>query len=152
VELTERRTAMRERVIGLKQRTREDSIACQRAEQPGCSDAELEPWADAKQRFSPNVLSVYDQDNGANVDWQTVLGRMTCPALLITGDPERGAIVTDASAAMLKVLVPHLEIAHIPDAGHNIRRDQFARYMDVIRAFLSEPRVGRASRVDRTVA
>lgn len=152
VELTERRTAMRERAIGLKQRTREDLIACQRAEQPGWSDAELEPWADAKRRFSPNVLSVYDQDNGANVDWQTVLGRMTCPALLITGDPERGAIVTDASAAMLKALVPHLEIAHIPDAGHNIRRDQFARYMDVIRAFLSEPRVGKASRMDRTVA
>ena len=41
--------------------------------------------------------------------------------------------------------MPHLEIAHVPEAGHNIRRDQFARYMDVIRAFLSEPRVGRAS-------
>jgi pimeloyl-ACP methyl ester carboxylesterase len=140
VELTERRTAMRERVIGLKQRTREDSIACQRAEQPGCSDAELEPWADAKQRFSPNVLSVYDQDNGSNVDWSVVLRRITCPALLITADPDRGAIVTDASAAALKALVPHLEIAHVPGAGHNIRRDQFGRYMDVVRGFLADQR------------
>ena len=137
-EVTERRTTMRERAIGLKQKTREELIADQRADQPGWSDAELEPWADAKQRFSPNVLSVYDQDNGSNVDWQAVLGRITCPALLITADPERGAIVTEESAAMLKALVPHLQIAHVPGAGHNIRRDQFGRYMDVIRGFLAD--------------
>ena len=116
---------MRERAIGLKQKTREELIAGQRAEQPGWSDAELEPWADAKQRFSPNVLSVYDQNNGSNVDWPVVLRRITCPALLITADPERGAIVTEESAATLKSLVPHLQIAHVPGAGHNIRRDQF---------------------------
>ena len=113
-------------------------IAGQRAEQPGWSDAELEPWADAKQRFSPNVLSVFDQDNGSNVDWPAVLRRITCPALLITADPERGAIVTEESAAALKALVPHLQIAHVPGAGHNIRRDQFAWYMDVVRGFLAD--------------
>jgi len=139
-EVIERRTAVKERAIGQKRKTREDLIAGQRAEQPGWSDAELEPWADAKQRFSPNVLSVYDQDNGANVDWQAVLRRITCPALLITGDPERGAIVTDASAAALAALVPHLEIAHVPGAGHNIRRDQFTRYMEVVRGFLADQR------------
>ena len=129
---------MRGAGTGLKRKTREELIAGQRAEQPGWSDAELEPWADAKQRFSPNVLSVFDQDNAANVDWPTILGRITCPALLITGDPERGAIVTEESAAALKALVPHLEIAHVPEAGHNIRRDQFARYMDVVRGFLAD--------------
>src|SRR5918998_145004 len=101
-EEIERRVAMRDRAIGLKQRSWEDLIARQRAEQPGWSDAELEPWADAKQRFSPNVLCVFDRDNGSNVDWQAVLGHITCPALLIIADPERGAIVTDQSAAALK--------------------------------------------------
>ena len=137
-EVIERRTAMKARAIGLKQKTREDLIAWQRTEQPGWSDVELEPWADAKQQFSPHVLSVYDQDNGSNVDWQAVLRRITCPALLITADPERGAIVTDADAAVLKALVPQLEVAHVPAAGHNIRRDQFDRYMAVIRAFLTD--------------
>jgi N-formylmaleamate deformylase len=141
----ERRARMKEQASGQKQKTREELIAGQRAEQPGWSDAELEPWADAKQRFSPNVLTVYDQDNGANIDWRTLLARITCPALLITADPERGAIINEESAVALKALVPHLEIANIPGAGHNIRRDQFARYMDVIGAFLSESRVGRAS-------
>jgi N-formylmaleamate deformylase len=47
-EGTERGTAMRERTTTLKQTAREDLISGQRAEQPGWSDAELAPWADAK--------------------------------------------------------------------------------------------------------
>lgn len=144
-EATEHLAGMRERFIGQMRKTREELLGDQRAEQPGWSEADLEPWADAKQRFSPNVLSVLDQDNAAGIDWPLVLRQITCPALLITADPELGAIVTEESAATLKALVPHLEIAHIPEAGHNIRRDQFARFIDVIRAFLSELRVGRAS-------
>jgi N-formylmaleamate deformylase len=141
----ERQVAMRERALNLQRKSREELIAGQRAEQPGWSDAELEPWGDAKRRFSPSVLSVFDEDNAANVDWPAILSRITCPALLITGDPDRGAIVTDESAAALEALVPHLQIAHVPEAGHNIRRDQFARYMDVVQAFLSESRIGRAA-------
>jgi pimeloyl-ACP methyl ester carboxylesterase len=133
----ERFVAMRERALNLKRKTREELITGQRKEQPGWSDAELEPWGDAKQRFSPNVLSVFAEDNAASVDWPAVLSRITCPALLITGDPERGAIVTEESAAALKKFVPHLEIAHIPGSGHNIRRDQFTRYMGVVQDFLA---------------
>jgi pimeloyl-ACP methyl ester carboxylesterase len=98
---------------GLKQKNREELIADQRAEQPDWADAELQPWADAKLRFSPNVLSVYDRDNGSNVDWRAVLGRITCPALLVISDSERGGIVSLESAAALKALVPHLEIVHV---------------------------------------
>jgi N-formylmaleamate deformylase len=144
-EATERLAGMRERFIGLMRKTREELLDGQRAEQPGWSEADLEPWADAKQRFSPNVLSVLDQDNAAGIDWPETMRRITCPTLLITADPERGAIVTEESAAALKALVPHLEIAHIPEAGHSIRRDQLARFIDVSRAFLSELRVGSAS-------
>ncbi len=132
----ERRVVMRDRAVRLNSKTREALIADQRVEQPGWSDRELEPWADAKHRFSPNVLSVFEQDNSTNVDWPVVMRRITCPALLITADPSRGGIVTSDSAAALKALVPHLEIAHVPEAGHNIRRDQFVRYMDVVRRFL----------------
>jgi N-formylmaleamate deformylase len=135
-EATERLAGMRERFIGLKQKTREELLAGQRAEQPGWSDAELDPWADAKQRFSPSVLSVLDEDNAAGIDWPVILSRITCPALLITADPALGAIVTAESAAILQALVPHLEIAHVSGAGHNIRRDQFGRYRELVRGFL----------------
>ena len=35
-------------------------------------------------------------------------------------------------------LVPQLRVAHIAGAGHSIRRDQFDRYMQVVRSFLGE--------------
>ena len=140
-ETAERLAGMRERFIGLKRKTREELLDGQRAEQPGWAEIELEPWADAKQQFSPNVLSVFDQDNASGVDWPVVMRRITCPVLLITADPQRGAIVTEESAAILRALVPQLEIAYVPEAGHNIRRDQFARYMDVVRDFLARHQV-----------
>jgi N-formylmaleamate deformylase len=131
----DRRARMSERILRLKSLTREERIAAQRAEAPQWSDAELGPWADAKQRFNTNALNFAP---APPVDWPLILPKITCPALLITADPARGAIVTDRDAAALQALVPQLRVAHIADASHNIRRDQFDRYMEVVRAFLSE--------------
>jgi pimeloyl-ACP methyl ester carboxylesterase len=125
----------RQWVTGLKRKTREELIADQRAETPGWSEGELEPWADSKLRLSLNVLS---SGPTASVDWPATLRRISCPALLITADPDRGAIITDETAASLQTLVPRLRVTQIADAGHSIRRDQFERYMEVVRAFLRE--------------
>jgi N-formylmaleamate deformylase len=133
--LEERLAQRRQRIEELKSKTREELIAAQRAERPGWSEAELGPWADSKLRFN---LSAITMDPNASVDWPATLRRITCPALLITADPTQGAIITDESAASLQVLVPQLRVAHIAGAGHSIRRDQFGRYMEVVRAFLRE--------------
>jgi pimeloyl-ACP methyl ester carboxylesterase len=134
----ERRARMRERFIEQRKLTREALLAAERGEHPGWSEAELQPWADAKLRYSPNVAQILNSDNATGVDWPAVLARITCPALLITADPERGAIVTTKSAEALRALVPHLRIAHVTEAGHSVRRDQLAPYLDVVRAFLAE--------------
>jgi pimeloyl-ACP methyl ester carboxylesterase len=136
----ERRAAMRARFTAIKRMTRDELLACQRSEQPTWAEAELEPWADAKHRFSLDVLGVLNEDNAADVDWPKLLARITCPALLVVADPERGGIVTAETAAALKKLVPQLEIAHVPAAGHSIRRDQLDRYLDVVRGFLARHR------------
>ncbi|MEN6479024.1 MAG: alpha/beta hydrolase [Anaerolineales bacterium] len=115
--------------------TREELIARCHAESPTWSQEELGPWADAKKRLSPNVLNRAD---AAPVDWQTLLPRITCPALLITADPERGSMVTVETAREMQALVPQLRVEHIAGAGHNIRREQFDRYVEVVRAFLAE--------------
>jgi pimeloyl-ACP methyl ester carboxylesterase len=140
-----RERADEERLVGmqawfaeLKRKTRAELIAEQRAAAPSWSEAELEPWADAKLRVSPHVLNVFDPDGPRSVDWPAVLRRISCPALLITADPARGAILSEEGAATLRAFVPQLQIAHIPGAGHNIRREQFDRFMQVVRAFLVE--------------
>jgi N-formylmaleamate deformylase len=134
----ERLVGMQAWFAGLKRKTRAELIAEQRAATPSWSEAELEPWADSKLRVSSNVLDVFDPNTPRSVDWPAVVRRITCPALLITADPARGAILAEEDANALRVLVPQLEIAYIPGAGHNIRREQFGRFIEVVRAFLAE--------------
>jgi N-formylmaleamate deformylase len=131
----ERWKRMVARIVGLKRKTREELIAGQRLESPSWSEAELGPWANAKLRFSFYAL---DRSNVAAVDWPDTVRHITCPALLMRADPEHGAIVTAESAAALQKLVPHVRVEHIAGAGHNTRREQPARYIEVIRAFLAE--------------
>ena len=126
---------MRTWITDLKRKTRDELIAEQHAQTPGWSEAELGPWADAKLRLSPNVLN---RSDAATVDWPALLPCITCPALLITADPAQGAIVKEEDAAALRELVPQLRVARVPGAGHSIRRDQFARYMEIVRGFLAE--------------
>jgi N-formylmaleamate deformylase len=134
----ERQARLRAWIAGLRHASREDLIAGQRAHTPGWSEAELQPWADSKHRVSANVLSLFDPDNLRQVDWPSLLPRITCPALLVTADPAQGAVLPPAGADALHALVPQLRMAHVPGAGHNIRRDQPERFLDAVRAFLAE--------------
>lgn len=136
----DRRALMRARIVDLKRKTREELLAAARQQNPTWSDAELDPWANAKLRFSFNALNRLAVNV---VDWQAILSRIRCPALLITADPERGAMVDADGAAAIQALIPQLQVAHIPGAGHNIRREQFDRYLEVVTSFLAEAYAGR---------
>nr|CAA9258119.1 Hydrolase, alpha/beta fold family [uncultured Armatimonadetes bacterium] len=128
---------MRAWVTALKGKTRDELIESQRAETPHWTEDELGPWADAKLRLSPNVLNRRD---AAPVDWPALLPHITCPGLLITAEPARGAMVTEEGARELQAMIPQLRVAHIPEAGHSIRRDRFDRYLRVVRDFLEQAR------------
>ncbi len=141
----ERLQGMQAWFTDLKRKTREQLIAEQLAATPSWLEAELRPWADSKLRVSPNVLTVFNPDTPQAVDWLEILPHITCPALLITADPRRGAVLKADAASALQALVQQLQIAHIAEAGHNVRREQFGRYMDVVRAFLEEWSTSRAA-------
>ena len=129
---------MRSGFYEIKRKTQSELLEMARTEHPNWPEAELGPWADSKQRFSIKIVQMLDPREAVPADFPTLLKRITCPALLITADPERGAILTDQDVADLQKLVPHLHREQLPDAGHNIRREQFSRYMEVVEAFLNE--------------
>ncbi len=122
-------------IIKLKRKTREELIAQARTDSPTWPEAELGPWADSKLRLSFHVLNRV----GPPVQSQPEsIRRITCPTLLITADPARGSIVTPEAAQALQGLLPLVQVAHIDRAGHNIRREQFARYIEVVKGFLAK--------------
>jgi pimeloyl-ACP methyl ester carboxylesterase len=126
----------RERYVQYARLPREAMLADRRRRRPDWTEEEREAWADAKLRASPHAFQVFAPDLGANVDWPKVLGRVTCSALLIRTDVASGGIVSPESAAALQAMLPHLQIAYIPGAGHSIRRGNFVSFMDVVGAFL----------------
>ena len=122
-------------ITRLQQQPRQVLIDMQRVEAPRWPAAELEPWADSKLRFSLNFFHTLSPPC---LDWPDLLSKVQCPALLIIGDPEAGAIVSQHAALLLEEHLPQLRIAHIVGAGHSIRRDQFDGYLQVVQTFFGE--------------
>jgi len=131
-----RAAQMRKATEERKAMTREALIAQCRAQNPSWSEEELGPWADSKLRVSLKFAGAFRAPERPS--WQELLPKITCPVLLITADPERGAIVTPEVAEEASRLLPSLKVVRLRGAGHNIRREQFAGYMQAVRAFLAE--------------
>lgn len=122
-------------MISVKRKTHQELLKGEREANPHWSSTELKYWADSKQRFSVHLINAFsEKDRSAGLS--TVLSRITCPALLITGDPARGAIITAESASALQKIIPQVKVSHVAKAGHSIRRDQFEKYLKAIRSFL----------------
>jgi len=134
----EQREAWLAQIAEQKRKTRAELIAEQQAKFPTWSDAEMGPWADSKLRYSLNVLEIMEQGATEAIDWHSILTHIEIPVLLMTADPAHDAALMPEGVAALKALVPQVHVENIPGAGHNIRREQFERYMRVVRTFLQE--------------
>lgn len=123
----------------LKRRTANELRRIQAEVAPSWSDEELAAWVDATLRLSPTVGEelTASLDANAALDWPGLLATIDVPVLLLTGDPERGAIVTPAAAAGFRALVDHAEVVHLPGAGHSLRREQPTAYLGAVRSFLA---------------
>ena len=122
-------------VFDLKALPREERIARGFAMNPKWVEEEIIPWADSKAEVQTSVL----ERGGApgSYPWREIIARIECPILLITGDPELGAIVTPEAAQEAAQLWKHGEVVHISGAGHNIRRDRYEEMMAAVKAFLN---------------
>jgi pimeloyl-ACP methyl ester carboxylesterase len=113
--------------------TLEQVMAKCRADSPTWAEIEIAPWAESKKQFDLHVL----ETGGTWLDWRDQARGITVPALLLTADPQKGAIVTPEGAAEAQALSPHIRVVNIPGAGHNIRRENYPAFMKAVREFLS---------------
>ncbi|MBV7333755.1 alpha/beta hydrolase [Chloroflexi bacterium TSY] len=138
-------TAAKEREAGMKQwrdnlaerqNLSQEEIADEgRQANPKWDDVEFAPWSLAKKQVS---LDVFTYRVHTRTNWRDLVERITCPTLLVTADAELGAIVNKETSQEASSLNANIQIAHISDAGHNIRREQFEAFMEAVEHFLTE--------------
>ncbi len=104
-----------------------------RKDNPTWAPEEFPAWVQAKRQVSPNVVGFVEERRRS---WRELVPLIRCPALLVTADPACGAIVTPELAADAQALNPQLRVVRIDNAGHNIRREGFAAYLDAVSSFL----------------
>jgi pimeloyl-ACP methyl ester carboxylesterase len=117
--------------------SREEIMARGREQHPTWSEEEIGPWADAKQRVSrafAGALRFPEQP-----DWRETLPRVSCPLLLITADPDLGAIVAPEAVDEARRLLPSIEVVRLDGAGHSVRREAYDAFLAAVRAFLAAP-------------
>ena len=98
--------------------------------------ADRADWAEMKSMFNLDVVE--KTGDWGRTPWREVASKITCPDL-ITADPERGAIVMPESAEEAMGIRRRVgRWCGIPNAGHNVRRDNYAPYRDAVEGFLAE--------------
>jgi N-formylmaleamate deformylase len=115
--------------------SRDELIDEKRQGSPTWDDLEFGPWADAKQRLNPRILARFEREDAPT--WSEALAMARCPMLLVTAEPERGALVTREAAAEARRIKPDLQVARFADIGHDIRREAFEPFLATVRAFLT---------------
>ncbi len=124
----------RHELAEMKSLGRDGIVARQREENPTWPEGDYGPWADARLQGSGAYIGKvrFPETPG----WRELVERLRVPTLLVTADTEHGAIVSTEAAAEAERLNPLLQAVHITGAGHNIRREQYDAYLDVVRDFL----------------
>ncbi len=130
----------RNQVLNYQAMTREQLIAFRRAQNKrrgsvAWSETDLECFAQAQLQVNLKAIQV---TGSPRRPWRELVGAITCPILLITADPEKGSIVSPQIAREAEGLWRAGKVVRIRGAGHSIRREGFAEYMEAVRAFLRE--------------
>ncbi|MFH1571226.1 MAG: alpha/beta hydrolase [Gemmatimonadota bacterium] len=105
-----------------------------RQQRPHWTEEEIAQCAASTLATGEGVFSLFAEPPA---QWEEEAARIQCPALLLTGDPEQGAIVTEAVAQRFASLCPQGRSVRLAGAGHSIRRERFDEYAVAVREFLA---------------
>jgi N-formylmaleamate deformylase len=117
----------------LKSKPLDEVISLGKKMHPTWDESEFFQWARAKQQIK---METVEWIISSPTLYAEIVKKISCPGLLITADPQLGAIVTPAVAEQVSKLWRKVKVVHIPAAGHNIHREQLTYYMDALNRFL----------------
>lgn len=107
-------------------------------ELPGNSKPVLMEWARTAIRTDPECLRM-TLDRSSHAGWkpERILPRITCPVLLLQGNPELDALLSDSDLALAKRLLPHARHVKFPLLGHALFMQQPKPVLDEVLRFLA---------------
>lgn len=129
-----RRNPFFEWLTNLEGVTLDGIIAKGKKDNPTWPEIEFPAWAESKIQLDKNVFDSVI----VRKPWREFVSLFTVPALLITSDVEMNAIVTSEIAQEATTLSQYLQVASVPNAGHNIRRENYSAFMDALISFLDQ--------------
>lgn len=120
-------------------KTMEELLEQYHHDHPDWSEEMIRPMVESKKQLDPIIADILTKRRQVTrLDWITTLPTITCPVLLVTGNPELGGLVTPEAVAKVRELNPNVTIVTVPDVGHLIRFDRYTVFMDALRTFLGE--------------
>jgi pimeloyl-ACP methyl ester carboxylesterase len=107
-------------------------------ELPGNSEAVLLEWARTAVRTDPECLRMtLDRSSHTGWDPERILPRITCPVLLLQGNPELDALLSDSDLALARRLLPRAQHVRFPLLGHALFMQQAKPVLDEVLRFLA---------------
>ena len=105
---------------------------------PGQDGVSIRRRAANLSRLDPDLLTTYVEDRCyTGFDLGERLRRVTCPALLLQGNPALGGALSDSEARWAASLLADCVHVSLPEAGHGIRGALPDRYRSLVTGFLS---------------
>ena len=95
---------------------------------------EVGPWAEAKKQVDANVVTQLDFG-----PWQQLIDRIEANTILLYGETELGGLVSPTTADEASRLNDKIVPIQVAGAGHNIHRERFDQFIDVVTEFLLSP-------------
>ena len=94
---------------------------------PGMDAAHLRGWAKTLSQVDPDVAQYQAEgrmkEYVQKVDLDAALRRVTCPVLLLQGDPSQGGVISDSEKDHALSLLPDGLHVRLEGAGHNLGMD-----------------------------
>jgi pimeloyl-ACP methyl ester carboxylesterase len=131
--LREMFVAWRQNLEALQSDSVEERMAYVREQNPQLSAEVHRAIVEARRTVDPALI---EQVGKAIPHWREVVPQIGYPALLVCGNPSKGAIVTPEQALEIHQLNARVEVAMISGAGHATHRDSSDDYVAAIVPFI----------------
>jgi len=118
-------------LLARNNQTEADLVAGCMKNSPKWGKSECEFWAPSKRRHHPYTIRTTP---AARPPMSELLPKITAPTLILKADAQGELRTQNEDVAKL---LPKGKIVHITGAGHNVRRENKAQTIEVMRAFLS---------------